>query len=41
MIVMIYNFETEEFEQVSTEEGKEWVELIEVLNEDCANATHI
>ena len=35
--VMVFNFETMEFEQASEDEGKELLELIETLNADCVD----
>ena len=35
--VMVFNFETMEFEQASEDEGKELLDLIETLNADCVN----
>ena len=34
--VMVFNFQTMQYEQVSEAEGKEWVGLIESMNADCA-----
>jgi hypothetical protein len=38
MKVMVYNDETEEFEDVDDEEGKLWKSTIESLNEDAGEA---
>lgn len=34
--VMVFNFETMQYEQATEAEGKEWVGLIESMNADCA-----
>ena len=34
--VMVFNFETMQYEQANEAEGKEWLGLIDSLNADCA-----
>lgn len=36
--VMVFNFETMEFEEATQEEGQELLDLINTLNQDCVDA---
>ncbi len=35
--VMVFNFETMQFEQEGEDEGKEWLDLMDSMNSDCAS----
>lgn len=36
--VMVFNFETEKFEEATQEEGQELLDLLDALNQDCVDA---